>query len=237
MAEGKVVQPPLEIPDSQPVGQRRINLQRFLGDALPLLPGQGAQRLHVVQAVCQLDQDHPYVLGHGHQHLAQALGIDGGRIRRPKNVPLGKRLFRIPSGLVTVGGRHIRGEVHSGQLGNPVHQRGDLPSETGLDLAEGHPAVLDHIVEQGGHDGGSIQAQISQGIRCRQWMSDVGLAGLPELSPVALLGEHVSDADLVDEVFGKVLGNPFYQGLNVGGCYPIFVPSYTGVGFSGDCFR
>ena len=76
MAKSQVVQLPLEFPDAQAVGQRRIYVQRFLGDAPALGFGQGIQRAHVVEAVGELDEDDADVLGHGHQHFAEAFGIE-----------------------------------------------------------------------------------------------------------------------------------------------------------------
>ena len=76
VAERQVLELPLDLPDAQPIGQRRVDLHRLLGDA-PLLVGrQILERPHVVQAIGQLDEHHADVLGHGQEHLAHVLGPD-----------------------------------------------------------------------------------------------------------------------------------------------------------------
>ena len=71
----RLLQFPLHLPDTQPVGQRRINLQRFLG-IMPagviifLLPGQITQRRHPCG---QPDHDDPHIGSHRQQHLSQRL--------------------------------------------------------------------------------------------------------------------------------------------------------------------
>ncbi len=72
--EAQVFQFPLDLPDAKPICQRCKNIQGFLGDALALVFGHKAQRAHIVQAVCQLDQYHADVVPHGQECLAQCLG-------------------------------------------------------------------------------------------------------------------------------------------------------------------
>ena len=65
-------------------------LQRFF----PLLPGGLVLHgTHIVQPVADLNEDHPDVVGHGHEHLAQVLHL-----------------------LLFLGG-----VLHPGQLGDPLH--------------------------------------------------------------------------------------------------------------------
>ena len=76
MLKCEVLELPLELPDTQSIRQGRINLHRLLGNAAALSFRQGVQRSHVVQAVSELDEDHPDVIGHGQEHLAHVLGPD-----------------------------------------------------------------------------------------------------------------------------------------------------------------
>ena len=73
--EGEVLELPLHLPDPEPLGQRRVDLHRLARDPLLLLGRQAIQRAHVVEAIGQLDQHDPDVLGHRQQHLADVLGL------------------------------------------------------------------------------------------------------------------------------------------------------------------
>ena len=73
--EGKVFQLPADGLDAQAVGQGRIDLERLLGLLELLVLAQIAEGAHVVQPVGQLDEDHPDVLRHGDDHLADVLGL------------------------------------------------------------------------------------------------------------------------------------------------------------------
>ena len=99
--EGEVLELPLEVVDAEPMRQRRVDLERLLGLLDLLLLAQVAERVHVVQAVAELDQDDPDVGGHRDDHLAVVLGL-----------------------LLLLGG-----EVHLGQLGDAVDEHGDLVAE------------------------------------------------------------------------------------------------------------
>ena len=65
-----------------------------------------AQRAHVVQAVCEFDEDDPQVAGHGQHELAET--------------------FRI--------GLHAGAELHLVQLGDTIDQVGNLLAELLLDV-------------------------------------------------------------------------------------------------------
>ena len=71
----EVLELPLELPDAQPLGQRRVDLGGLARDALLLLDGQGTQGAHVVQPVGELDEHHADVFGHGQEHLADVLRL------------------------------------------------------------------------------------------------------------------------------------------------------------------
>jgi len=75
VAEGQILQLPLELPDTEAVGDRSKDLQRLAGNGLLSFRGQCPERPHVVQAVGQLDDHHADVIHHGEEHLAQVLGL------------------------------------------------------------------------------------------------------------------------------------------------------------------
>ena len=73
--EGQVLELPLDLPDAQALGERRVDLGGLARDAQLLVDGQRAQRAHVVQPVGELDEDDADVLRHGQEHLADVLGL------------------------------------------------------------------------------------------------------------------------------------------------------------------
>ena len=127
--EGEVLELPFDRVDPEPVGERRVDLQRLARLRHLLLLRQGAERAHVVEAVGQLDQDHPDVGGHRHHHLAVVLGL----------------------ALVAA----LEGDP--GQLGDAVDELGDLLAELGADLVEAGAGVLDRVVEQRGAEGLGVE--------------------------------------------------------------------------------
>ena len=168
-AERQVLQAPLEVPDAQPVGQRRVDVQGLPGDGDALLGRVGAERLHVVKAVRQLDQHHAYVLGRGHQHLAKAA-------RLAVVVVVARAVLRVH-------------QVHLAQLGNPVHQPCDLLPELPAQVVVGDVAVLDHVVEESGGERGGVQVQLRQEHGRADGVHHVGLARQPLLAVVRVAGK------------------------------------------------
>ena len=59
----------------EPVGERRVDLERLLGDPASGLRRHRVQGHHVVQAVGELDQNDADVLGRGQDHLAEGLRL------------------------------------------------------------------------------------------------------------------------------------------------------------------
>ena len=73
--EGEVLELPLDGVDTEPVGDRRVDVERLARLLDLLLLGHRRDRAHVVQPVGELDQDDPDVRGHRHHHLAVVLGL------------------------------------------------------------------------------------------------------------------------------------------------------------------
>ena len=113
--------------------------------------------------VCELDDDDPDILCHGHQHFPQVLC-----------------LLLLPGGIGDLG-----------QLGHPVDKQGHLFAKGLLDLLNRAIGVLHHIVEKSGHNGLGIHTQAHQDGRHRQGVDDVGLAGAALLVLVLLLRQAV----------------------------------------------
>ena len=127
-------------------------------------------RAHVVQPVGELDDEHPQVARHRHEHLAHRRGL--------------LRLARV--------------ELDALELGDAVDDRGDLVAEVGLDVGERDLGVLDGVVEQGGGDGDLVEADVGDDAGDGERMVDVALAAGAQLAAVGLGGHLVGAVDRRD---------------------------------------
>ena len=73
-AEGQVLQLPLDLPDAQPVGQRREDLHRLAGQRRRALGAAGRMPAQRLQARGQAQQHDAQVAREGQQHLAHPFG-------------------------------------------------------------------------------------------------------------------------------------------------------------------
>jgi len=178
--------------------QRRIDLQRLAADPLALLGLHMLQRPHVVQTVGQLHQQDADVLRDGEDEFAQVLGL----------------------------ARVLRLELQPRQLGHPLDQRGHLLAEAFGDIVAGGRGVLDHVVQQGGDDGGCVEPVVGQDARDLDRMGEIGIAGGPQLRAVHL---HRIDIGAVQQrlVGGRVIGADRFDQLEL--------PKHPGLGLG--CFR
>ena len=194
VAERQVFELPLQLPDAQTVGQRRVDLHRLLRHAAALGGRPELERLHVVEPVGKLDEDDADVLGHGQEHLAHVLG--------PQVLPV--ELDQGPP-VVAVDVQ----ELHLVELGDAVDQPGDLAAEATLQLRHGHVAVFGDVVAQGRDDGRGIHAQAGQRVGYRERVVDVRLARFSKLGAVRLGRESVGTPNRFDvwrrQIFADVV--------------------------------
>ena len=174
--EREVLELPLDLPDAEPLGQRRVDLHRLAGDALLLLRRQRVQRAHVVEPVGELDEDDADVLRHRQQHLADVLGL----------------LL-----LVAVG-------AEARQLGDAVDELGDLRAEALLDVGQAVLGVLGDVVQERRLDGDRVDAELGQDLGRGDRVGDVRLARRAALAGVGL-DRQVEGAIDGAEVGGRVV--------------------------------
>ena len=148
---------------AHPAGERGVDVDGFLGDTPALVSRHVRQRAHVVQAVGELDQEHPHVVGDRQQQLAQVF-----------------RLFRF-----------FGDEVELFELGQALDQRADVVAEHLVDLGAGRGGILDGVVQEGSRDGGVVELQVGQDARHFERMGKVGIARCALLLAVRLHGVHV----------------------------------------------
>ena len=159
--EREVLELPLDRVHAEAVGQRRVDLERLAGLLLRRrrrdeLPGAG-----VVQAVRELDDQHPDVARHRHDHLADGLGLRG----------------------VAVGDLV--------QLGHAVDEHRDLGPELAAQLVERVVGVLDRVVHERRGQRRRRHAELGQDRRDGDRVRDVRVAALAQLAAVRLLGDDV----------------------------------------------
>ena len=128
-----------------------------------------------MQPVGDLDHDDPDVLGHGQGHLLEVLGLG-----------LGAAL------------------EHDGEFRDTVDQVRHLLAEPVAEGRLGHRRILDHVVQEGGHDGLVIHAHPGEDHGDGQGVGDIGMARAAVLALVGIGGVVVGPANLGHLFFGQV---------------------------------
>ena len=155
--------------ETQAIGDGHIDVQGLAGNAAALVGTHETQRAHIVKPVGQLDEDHPDIPHHGQQHFAQILGL------------------RLSPAF----------ELDLGELGDAIHQLGDFLTENLRQLVFGHAGILDHIVENGGGNRFVIETHFRHDTGHRQWMGDIGIAGLAALLLVGIGAQQKRPVNLL----------------------------------------
>ena len=170
--ERAVLELPLHRVDSEPVRERRVDLERLLRLAHLGLLALVLDRPHVVEPVGELDQDHADVLRHRHDHLAVVLGV----------------------------GLLARLEARPRQLGDALDELGDLVAELGAHIVRLDVGVLDDVVQQRRGERRVVEVELGADLRDRPGMVDERLAGASRLAFVRGCGkaERPGEELLVD---------------------------------------
>ena len=168
MAEGEVLQLVPDLLDAHAPGERGVDVQRLLRDATALVLRHELEGAHVVQPIGELDEEHAHVRGDGEQELAEVLAL---------HRPLGD-------------------EVEALELGQAVDKPADLGPEHPVDLLQRRFRVLDRVVEDGGDDGGLIEAEVGEDGRDLERMGEEQVAGGARLGAV---GAHGVDVGAVQQ--------------------------------------
>ena len=175
------------------MGQRGKDLEGFLGDFLLTMLGHRRKCAHIVKTVGQLDHHNSQVMGHRQQNLAQ-VGcafvrltmplFPGQSLRRFRRGQLGRRqsIDTCP-GLGLIAGL----EVSHLQLGDSVHEIGNLFAKFCRDLFPRDAAIFHHVVEQASGQGRIVHFQLGQDSGNCQGVHDVWLPG-PASLPFMLFG-------------------------------------------------
>ncbi len=168
--EGQLLQLAVEIVESEPIGDRRVDLQGLASDATALVRPHGIERAHVVQAVGELDQDHAHIARHGQQHLAEVLRLS------------------LLVGLV----------LDAVELGDAVHQFGRRLAEMLGELRLGDDRILHDVMEERGDQRLRVEPPAGQRAGDGQRVGNIGFAAGPILAAMRLRRKVVGRLDLGD---------------------------------------
>ena len=181
----QVLQLPFHLLHTEAVCNGCVNLHRFIGFFLLLFRGLVLHRTHIVQTVCNLDENNADVLAHGKEHLTQIF-----------------HLFLFQGAV-----------LHAGQLGNTVHNiRYGFAKQLG-NLVIGTVCILDTVVEQGGNDRFTVQTKFRYNLRYMERMGDIGAAILAELGPMVRVGIVVGRSDLFQVCRDIISSDSFFKML------------------------
>ncbi len=142
VTEGQVLQLPFDMTDTQSVGQRRVDVEDFPGDAVALFVVGVLHRADGARTLGQLDQRDAHVVDHGHQHLAQVfdLGLSAEH----------QGLTRAETG---ADRRHAQ---------HAVDEFGDGGAKALVDVGQRDLAFAHASVNHGGNEGVLIELEVGQ---------------------------------------------------------------------------
>ena len=146
-------------------------------------------RAHVVEAVSKLDQDHPDVIGHGDQHLAEVFRL---------------RLL-------------IALEMDLPDLRDPFHQPRNILTEFFFDLGPRPDGVLNGVMHETRDNRRHIQPEGGENFGHGKGMRQVRLPGTAELSLMRLRREVVRPANQFHLGVGVITPDLLDQLLNADG--------------------
>jgi hypothetical protein len=147
-AEAQVFQFQLDVVQAQPLGHRRVDVERLARDRAARRRRHRADGAHVVRAVGELDHDHAQVAHHRQQHLAEALGL---------------RFLAVL-------------ELDLVELGDAVDDLGHIRAETLRDVFLRDRRVFDDVVQDGADNGVGVQVQVGEDFSRGERVGDVGFA-------------------------------------------------------------
>jgi hypothetical protein len=182
VAEREVFELLVDAVQSEPVSDRRVDLDGLARDAATLDRLDRAQGAHVVEPIGKLDQDDAHIARHREQHLAEVLGL------------------RFFLGL----------ELDLVEFGDAVYQLCDGLAEMEGDLGFGDLGVFGHVVEQRGGERLRVHVPLREDVGNGERVRDVRLAGLTELAFVSCLAEVVRRLELSQVLRLEVTG-PFLE--------------------------
>ena len=162
-AEGQFLELLAHVLHAHAPGERRVDLERFLGVPLARLLGHELEGPHVVQPVRELDEEDADILGDGEEELPEVLGL--------------RRL--------------LRHQIQLLDLGQPLDQPADILAEGRVDLGAGRVGVLDRVVEERCGDRRIVELEVGEDCRHFERMREIGIAVGAPLRAMLLHGVDI----------------------------------------------
>ena len=178
----------LDLLNAQSVGKRCVHVERFGRDPLLFLLTQRMDRPDVVETIGQLDDEHPHVTSHRHDHLADR-----------------RRLL-----LLAVG------ESDSIQLGDTVDECRHRLAVFFRHRLDREFGVLDRVVQQGSDHRLGVHSVPGQEVGDGERMGDVRLARLPALTRVQVAGCFVRSQNQVVWLMRVIVAKPIQHRRQIG---------------------
>ena len=143
--ERKIFQLPLDVTNAEPVGQGRVDIKHFPGDAHALFFRSILYRPNGAGTLRQLDQGNPDIVNHGDEHLADVVQL---AFALAQNVTLQR----------VVDGRDGRHLLHA------VDQARHLIAKFLADCLQGNALFTHGAIKDRRHQAGLIQVQLRQNL-------------------------------------------------------------------------
>ncbi len=137
-----------------------------------------------MQAIRQLDEDDANIFRHRQGHFLEVLGLP--------------ELHRI--------------KFDMGELADTIDQFGDLFAELGANVLFVDACVLNHIVQQGGHQALGVHVHASENAGYRQRMGNVWFSATAGLTVMGLLGVVISSPHQLRLLQRQVVSNQLLKG-------------------------
>ena len=168
--EAEIFQLVLDVVDTKPVGNRRVDVQCLTGNGTSLCRRHGTESTHVMSTIGQLDHDDADVVHHRQQHLAKT--------------------FRLGFGAA--------GELNLIKFGYTIDNFSHFLAEFLRQFNLERRGVFDYIMQNGRDDGLAVHVQISQQISDCYGMRDVGFAAAAFLTFVRRSAELIGFAYMLN---------------------------------------
>ncbi len=134
VAEAEVFEFAANLAHAEAVRDGSVDVERFTGNLLLALGREMLERAHVMQSICQLDEDDANVVHHGEHHFAQVFSL-----------------------LLFLGG-----EIDFADLGDALDDVRDLFAEFLANVDDRDRSVFDRVMEQTRGDGDGIHLHVGE---------------------------------------------------------------------------